>query len=335
MLAGAVKGLAGGTFVVSEASQGATDLNGDGDTLDQVLHFFDGTAAASTGRAIKSSSRATDAGAGFLFDVDEAGQGGVDLNGDGDALDTVVHSFVHFVEHDVGVVDTATGVWYLRPHTGGAVTSFFYGNPNDAPFMGDWDCDGIATPGLYRVTDGFAYLRNSNTQGIADIRFFFGNPGDVPVAGDFNGDGCDTLSIYRPSEQRFYVINRLGQNEGGLGAADFDFDFGNPGDQPFVGDLDGDGVDEVGLHRATTGFVYYRTTLTTGIADKEYFYGDPGDRFVAGDWGILDGEETPAIFRPALASFFFRFTNSQGVADASFPFGEAPWLPVAGRLGLT
>ena len=76
-------------------------------------------------------------------------------------------------------------------------------------------CDGIDTPGLLRISDAFAYLRNSNTQGIADVRFFFGNPADIPLGGDFDGDGCDSLSLYRPSEQRFYIINQLGANDGG------------------------------------------------------------------------------------------------------------------------
>ena len=88
----------------------------------------------------------------------------------------------------VGLVDPATGIWSLRGAAGG-VTTFYYGNPGDVPFAGDWDCDGDDTPGLYRQSDGFVYLRNSNTQGIADIRFFFGNPGDIPMAGDFNNDG--------------------------------------------------------------------------------------------------------------------------------------------------
>ena len=102
-------------------------------------------------------------------------------------------------EPTVGLVDPATGEWHLL-HRHGAVTSFYYGNPGDVAFIGDWDCDGIDTPGLFRTSDAFAYLRNSNSQGIADVRFFFGNPSDIPLAGDFNGDGCDTLSIYRPSE---------------------------------------------------------------------------------------------------------------------------------------
>jgi hypothetical protein len=206
--------------------------------------------------------------------------------------------------------------------------------------MGDWDCDGIATPDLFRTSDAFAYLRNSNSQGIADIRFFFGNPSDIPLAGDFNGDGCDTLSIYRPSNQTFYIVNELGQNEGGLGPAEFSFVFGNPGDKPFTGDFDGDGITEVGLHRESTGFVYYRNTLTTGNAENSFFFGDPGDRFVTGDWSdaefaalAVGTPDTPAIFRPGDATFYFRDSNSQGNATAILPFGAPSWLPVSGDTG--
>ncbi|RPI23025.1 MAG: hypothetical protein EHM57_04540, partial [Actinobacteria bacterium] len=51
----------------------------------------------------------------------------------------------------VGVVDPVQGVWHLRTESG--VRSFYFGNPGDTPFMGDWDCDGIDTPGLYRRSD--------------------------------------------------------------------------------------------------------------------------------------------------------------------------------------
>jgi hypothetical protein len=86
----------------------------------------------------------------------------------------------------------------------------------------------------------------------------------------------------------------------------------------------------VGLHRESTGFVYYRNTLDTGIANNAFFFGDPGDRFVTGDWGILDYVDTPAVFRPANSTFFFRYSNSQGNADAQFAFGQPSWLPVSG-----
>ncbi len=235
----------------------------------------------------------------------------------------------------VGLVDPRQGLWVLM-NSRGFGTPFFFGNPGDTPVMGDWDCDGIDTPGLFRTSDAFAYLSNANRSQIADIRFFFGDPSDLPLAGDWDGDGCDTLSIYRPSEQRFYIVNELGENEGGLGPADFSFGFGDPGDKPVVGDWDGDGIDEVGLHRESTGFFYWRNTLTTGVASGAIFFGDPGDRFVAGDWGTVDLADAPAVYRPTDATFYFRHTLTQGNADSTFRFPgvDDAWLPVAGNYGI-
>ncbi len=234
--------------------------------------------------------------------------------------------------HAVGLVDPGTGRWHVYDDDGYLVTSFYFGNPGDYPFMGDWDGDGIETPGLYRQSDGFVYLRNSNDQGIADVQFFFGNPGDVPIAGDFNGDGLDTVSIYRPSEARFHIINELGSKNGGLGAADVSYLFGNPGDKPFVGDFDGDGIETVGLHRESTGLVYFRNTHTQGTADNQFIYGDPGDRLVSGDW-TGDGVFTPALFRPGNTGMYYRYTNTQGGADNWWWHGQESWLPVSGKLG--
>jgi hypothetical protein len=227
-----------------------------------------------------------------------------------------------------GLVDTATGVWHLY-EDGMEVATFTFGNPGDLPFMGDWDCDGADTPGLYRQSDGFVYLANTNTTGIAERTFFFGNPGDVPVAGDFDADGCDTVSIYRPSEARFYVINELGADGGGLGAADFSFLFGDLGDTPLAGDFDGDGRDTVGVHRASTGSVYLRNVNASGVADTRFYFGDPGDRFVTGDW-TGDGTDTPGVYRPSNGTIYVRWVNAAGVADASWTVGDPSWVPVAG-----
>jgi hypothetical protein len=235
----------------------------------------------------------------------------------------------------VGLVDPGQGRWSLKGWQG-EMSTFYYGNPGDVPFMGDWDCDGVDTPGLYRQSDGYAYLRNSNTEGVADIKFFFGNPGDMPLAGDWDGDGCDTLSIYRPSEQAFYIVNALGSQDTGLGAADYSFMFGNPGDRPVAGDWDGDGVDEIGLHRDSTGFFYWRDTLDTGVADGSIFFGDGGDRFVSGDWGTIPGRDTPAVYRPSNGIVYFRYSLTQGNADTWFPWPDATsaHVPVAGDFGL-
>ncbi|MFO7699104.1 MAG: hypothetical protein R6W79_00660 [Acidimicrobiia bacterium] len=235
----------------------------------------------------------------------------------------------------VGLVDSGQGRWHLKGWQG-EMSSFYYGNPGDVPFMGDWDCDGVDTPGLYRQSDGYAYLRNSNTQGVADIKFFFGNPGDVPLAGDWDSDGCDTLSIYRPSEQVFYIINELGSEDSGLGAAEYSFMFGDPGDKPVVGDWDGDGIDEIGLHRESSGFFYWRDSLDTGVADGSIFFGDPGDRIVSGDWGPIPGRDTPGVYRPSNGFVYFRYTLTEGNADTWFPWPNATdtHVPVAGNFGL-
>ena len=237
-------------------------------------------------------------------------------------LGGAVHSASDQEAHDsIAMFDPERGKWYLLYYDG-SVEEFYYGAPGDVPLMGDWDCDGVDTVGMYRPSNGFAYLRNSNHFGIADEEFFYGIAGDIPLAGDWDGDGCDTLAIYRAS--RVYVRNRLG-----TGPADFTYYFGIPGDRPFAGDFDGSKVTTVGLHRESTGFVYFRNSLTTGVADDEFFYGIPSDRILAGDWD-KDGDQTVGIFRPAESRFYLQDENRTAFADHVFTFGESSWVPVPG-----
>jgi len=65
--------------------------------------------------------------------------------------------------------------------------SFFWGNPGDGVVSGDWNANGTDTPGLYRPNDATFYLRNTNTQGNADLTVPFpdGQAEWLPVAGSF------------------------------------------------------------------------------------------------------------------------------------------------------
>jgi hypothetical protein len=227
------------------------------------------------------------------------------------------------------------GIWTIadRPRTKAELTEFFYGNPGDIPFSGDWNCNGVDTPGLYRQSDGFVYLRNSNTQGIADLEFFFGNPGDVPLIGDFNGNGCDTVSLFRPAQHRVYVINDLGQDGAGLGAAHFYFTFGNFGDVPFTGDFDGNGADEVAMHRGSTGQMLLKWELAGGAADSTFSYGATGDIPFAGDWNG-DGTDTVAVFRPSNNNWYIPQSNLAGATNHQIhfhPHGEKS-SPFVGKM---
>jgi uncharacterized surface protein with fasciclin (FAS1) repeats len=233
----------------------------------------------------------------------------------------------------VATVDQTTGEWFLRNNDGSA-EDFYFGDPGDIPVFGDWDGDGVSTPGVYRQADGRIYVRNSNTQGIADLWFYFGNKGDVPLAGDWDGDGVDTISVFRPATNEFFIINTLGKDGGGLGAAEYSFVFGNEGDVPFSGDWDGDGIDGVALHRESTGQVFFRNSLTTGVADVTTIYGDPGDVMIGGDW---DGDHVDTLGVYRAGQFFLQNTPAEngmglGAADESFYFGEAGFFPLAGYL---
>jgi hypothetical protein len=228
-------------------------------------------------------------------------------------------------------VDSA-GIWSLWDQVEWPAnkTSFYYGNPGDLPFMGDWDGDGIETPGLYRQIDGFVYVRHSNTQGNAILEFFFGNPGDVPLVGDFDGDGRDSVSIWRTSQARVYIINELGEDGEGLGAADYFFDLDAADLVPFVGDFDGDGVDTIGFYDPSDGFVYLRNSNSAGDADISFLYGNPGDQILVGDWDG-DGDDSVGVYRPSTGRLYLKFENAPGEADWSGSAGFTKYLVAAGR----
>ena len=81
--------------LVSEAGQGNTDLNGDGDSADTVVQIAPVT--ATSGADWTNLAQAADtvdvAGSVVAFLTPEAAQGGQDLNGDGDATDRVLQVY--------------------------------------------------------------------------------------------------------------------------------------------------------------------------------------------------------------------------------------------------
>ena len=229
-----------------------------------------------------------------------------------------------FASDDVGLFDGDTGIWYLRDDVTGETTSFYFGDPGDAAFVGDWDCDGTDTPGLYRRSDGFVYLRNSNTQGVADREFFFGDPGDIPIAGDFDGDGCDSVAIYRPSTTTVHIINALGANGAGLGASTTSYPLGDRGDTPVVGDTDGDGRDTVSVYRRSTGMLYVNHDLD-GLADAAVAVPD-GQRPLVGAWPapgtVASFSTTGAVFElPDAGAFEYGSPHMTALAG---DFGALP-----------
>lgn len=99
-------------FRVYEPTEGATDLNGDGDAFDHVLHRYDLATASLSNLGLATFGEtvvpAAAHGGRFATHVNEFSQGGTDLNGDGDAGDAVVHVIeaASGIVHNLGVVGT-------------------------------------------------------------------------------------------------------------------------------------------------------------------------------------------------------------------------------------
>jgi hypothetical protein len=95
-----------------------------------------------------------------------------------------------------------------------------------------------------------------------------------------------------------------------------------------VGDFNGDGFDTIGLHRESTGLVYFRDSNTTGSAHSQFIFGDPGDQIVAGDWNGA-GKDTVAVYRPSTQTLYLKYSNDAGNANVQLVAGRYTGLAAA------
>jgi len=90
--------------------------------------------------------------------------------------------------------------------------------------------------------------------------------------------------------------------------------FGEPGDEPFACDFDGDGKDTVGVYRSRAGTFYIRNSLAAGSPYYTVRLGTAGDWPVCGDWNG-DGVDTVGVYDPRTARFYL--INSVGRAAST------------------
>lgn len=161
-----------------------------------------------------------------------------------------------------------------------------FGVGGDRPVVGDWDCNGTETLGLYRPSTGIWYLTNSQYPPlVVHQSFAFGanTAGvDEPIAGDWNADGCDTIGVHRISTGQWYLSNQTS----GARSADISFVYGNAYDVALAGDWDDDKLDSVGVYRPSTSWFYLRDDLNPSFV-RAMSFGDPNDTPVTGAWSGL------------------------------------------------
>jgi hypothetical protein len=174
--------------------------------------------------------------------------------------------------------------WLSNDFNANVAYAFNFGSCCDTPLVGDWNGDGIDTPGLN--IGGYYWLLNDGFDDQPEYELVYGLEGDKPVVGDWDGDGRDTIGVVRGGD--WYLRNDLTS-----GVADFVVGYGNPEDVPLPGDWNGDGVDTPGVKRDQW---WYLSNDFAGSVDYALVYGDPGDQGVVGDWNG-DGIDTPGVKR--------------------------------------
>jgi hypothetical protein len=139
-----------------------------------------------------------------------------------------------------------------------------------------------------------------------------------------NGDG---IGVYRNSNGILYQRKSLTS-----GFDDFFAVFGNPGDQGFAGDWDGNGFDSIGVYRSANQMWYMTNNSTpSGITLSEInFIWDIGGHWpVIGDWDGVGGSTVGYL--TATGAFDLHSTLASTGLDNTFAFGPLNGIPVAGK----
>ncbi len=179
----------GVVFTVAEPSQGWTDLNNDADNTDNgVWHHYhraDGVTNLQVAGNWGPGSFAAVAADGLItITVDEADQGGTDLNGDADTLDDVRHA-IFFCS---GRLPTWLGTPGPDVQAGSGADEVFVGLGGNDAIDGEGGADLVCGgPGADHLTGG------------AGLDVIYGGDGNDHLRGGargdtlYGGDGADTL----------------------------------------------------------------------------------------------------------------------------------------------
>lgn len=114
-------------------------------------------------------------------------------------------------------------------------------------------------------------------------------------------------------------------NDAFSGIANRQLSYGDPGDQVFWGDWDGNGTDTPMLRRGNQFLL--RNANTSGAPEVVASYGDAADEVLAGDW---DGNGTDTLAIRRGNQYFIKNSIRSGYADAVVSYGDADDLVLSG-----
>lgn len=196
----------------------------------------------------------------------------------------------------------------------------------------DFDEDSKADLGFYR--DGlWGVLKSAQEYSLGSAQFFsWGGAGLQPIAGDLDGDGrADIAHVVPPANGQSAVYSIL------KSTANYDFNqalfvpagFPVLGDTPVVGKFDGDGLDDPGIWRASTGvWIIPRSSANYGTFLFAQ-WGQLGDIPMTADFDG-DGKADIGYYRNGLWGVL-KSSQSYSLGSAQFfSWGGAGLQPVVG-----
>lgn len=200
------------------------------------------------------------------------------------------------------------------------------GGYNGQWVMGDWNGDGLRTPGVY-ANNGVFYITNqSGGPGSSWLGTWFGLYGHPPVVGRFANVPYDCLGVmdsaYLPPYGTAFALYYTCNLSGGAPPLSFQWisvvlpDPTFSGTHQFVaGDFNGDGLDSVAVRRGEfIAFTNVAPSMGHAVYDLAQYWGIPpntaGDEgvFVVGDWN-LDNQESFGVFYQN--GYFYRRDDMQ------------------------
>jgi hypothetical protein len=235
---------------------------------------------------------------------------------------------------DLVVWRASTGTWFWLTSS----SNFDYaqnvqvqwGNNSlgDIPLIGDIDGDGKGDLIVWRASSGTWYwlLSSAGYNPTYGGSKQWGNNslGDKPMIGDMDGDGLADLTVWRANDGTWYwLTSSSGYNYASSGQKQW----GNNGlgDIPLLADMDGDGVTDLVVWRASSGTWYWLTAISGynyAVANaRQWGNNGLGDIPMLGD---IDGDGLSdlIVWRNSDATWYWLVSGSNWTAAGQ---GQKQW----------